>query len=99
MLRDCLLRPCSRSDAMVLPLSVARDGVAVMSVLFLTLFGKDGGEGSIVECGDRMITLSRSHTDGGDDSGATIALSLSPNEGGDGSGSTVTLSLFLSLSK
>ena len=39
---------------MVLHPVVAWDGVAVMSVLFLTLFGKDGGEGSIVECGDRM---------------------------------------------
>ena len=39
---------------MVLHPAVARDGVAVISVLFLTLFGKDGGEGSIVECGDRM---------------------------------------------
>ena len=53
-MRDCLVRPCSRSDAMVLHPAVARDGVAVISVLFLTLFGKDGGEGSIVECGDRM---------------------------------------------
>ena len=49
VLRDCFVRPCSRSEAMVLPPAVARDGVAVMSVLFLTLVGKDGGVESIVE--------------------------------------------------
>lgn len=54
VLRDCLVRLCSRSDAMVSPPAVARGGVAVMSVLFLTLVGKVGGVVSIVDDDSRM---------------------------------------------
>lgn len=54
VLRDCLVRLCSRSDAMVSPPAVARGGVAVMSVLFLTLVGKVGGVVTIVDDDSRM---------------------------------------------
>lgn len=62
--RDCLVRPCSRSDAVDLPPAGERGGVAVISVLFLTLFVKDGGEGSIVKCVDRVREGERVLSDG-----------------------------------